>query len=179
MTFITLIVTFRYRYTWVGVTLVLGGLLLGCSANSTNQSALESSGETSVPPQLRSFPQQEAPPGDEQVGYAAAASGRLTLVDGCLRLVDAGDPSDEGYLIIWPASHYAQDENGTLAVYDGLGRQVAKVGDDIEMGGGEDNQTEPITETAFGLQEPTPPECPGPYWIMSRIVAPDKLTPRP
>lgn len=70
-------------------------------------------------------------------------------------------------------------EAGALAIYDNAGRKVTQIGDWVTMGGGEDDQTEPITKTVFGPQDPTLPKCPGPYWVMGNIESVSSPTPTP
>ncbi|HMT20783.1 MAG TPA: hypothetical protein PKE20_05975 [Promineifilum sp.] len=107
----------------------------------------------------------------------ALAYGELMVVDGCIRLVDQGNATS--YLLIWSDDHTTKDENGVLVIHDGAGQRVAQIGDWVTMGGGEDDRIEPITDTTFGLQEPTPPECPGPYWVMGNIESVGSPTPVP
>lgn len=143
---------------------------VGCAPTSDTVAPAATSADTVVlPTALRAFPQQ-LPVEGERARLTSTAEGQLALRDGCLRLVNSHDEADKGYLIIWPGAYTVKEEAGSLAIYDGQGHFLAKVGDDVVMGGGEDNQTAPLTDTVFGLTEPTPAECPGPYWIMGDFV---------
>lgn len=96
---------------------------------------------------------------------AARHSGTLTLEAGCL-WIRAGRNRD---LIIWPATNRAEWRGGRLVVMGPDDKALARVGDEIVMGGGEwsedgaaaiDGQIESM------IGEPVPPACRGgPYWI--------------
>lgn len=160
------------RHIWLALPMLIGIVAIGCTSSSTSAS-LTPTVNVFLPEQLRAFPQQDLVEG-ERARLTAAASGQLLLVDGCLRLVE--QPWTD-HLLIWPGDHTVKDEEGVLVVYDSTGQRIAQVGDWIWMGGGEISRTEPITGTVFGLQEPTPPECPGPYWVMGNIEANNGPTP--
>ena len=146
--------------------------IVGCAPTSDTVAPAATPANTVVlPAALRAFPQQ-LPVEGERARLTSIAEGQLALRDGCLRLASTDDATDSGYLIIWPGDYEVKEEDGVLAIYDGQGHFLAKVGDDVVMGGGEDNQTTPLTDTVFGLNEPTPAECPGPYWIMGDFVPP-------
>jgi len=160
------------------VTALIIALHAGCSPTSDAETIPASLDAIALPDTLLAFPQQ-APVTSERARLASLAWGQLTLIDGCLRLVDPYDAKDRGHLIIWPADHTVVDEDGQLSIFDGAGQRVASVGDNIWVGGGEDDRIEPITETAFGLQAPTPAECLGPYWVMGNIEHISDPTPSP
>ncbi len=57
---------------------------------------------------------------------------------------------------------------GVIEVLDRNGQVVARVGEQIRMGGGEI----PLTaELERQLREPLPKECPGPYWLMGQLAS--------
>lgn len=157
------------------ISLVLIGLLwvllMGCTPSSVSTLPISnesSSEDTNLPSEVIAFPQQ-LPVEGERARLSSLTSGELALRDGCLRLVNSDDANDKGYLIIWPADHSVTAEANKLVIHDGAAQKVAEVGAFITIGGGELDEVAPITDTVFGLQEPTPPQCPGPYWIMGNV----------
>jgi len=91
--------------------------------------------------------------------------GTLVVKDGCLR-ASAGD-SDEGYLIIWQTDYFLNNHEGVIEILDRNGQAVARVGEEIRMGGGE----VPLTaDLERALRAPLPEQCDGPYWLMGEIV---------
>jgi hypothetical protein len=129
-----------------------------------------------LPPGL-AFARQEPPEG-MLVEMSALMIGRLVESEGCLRVVaDGGDAA--GYLVIWPYDHSVGVEaDGTIAIRDGDGVTVARVGDQVQIGGGETPSlgSSSVIEGAGG--------CEGPYWIAARGIessapevseAPDKV----
>jgi len=91
--------------------------------------------------------------------------GQLVVKDGCLRIIPRGE--EAGYLIIWQPDYFLNDNQGTLEVWDRDGNVVARVGQEITLGLAGlpgDSQVE-----AF-LREHLPAQCPGPVWLMSRVV---------
>lgn len=99
---------------------------------------------------------------------AALLEGELTAKDGCLR-VDLGDGS-ESHLVIWQPDYFVNDNEGVIEIWDRNGEAVARVGEEIRMGGGE---VRPGEELEQQLREPLPDECEGPYWLMGELVADD------
>lgn len=107
------------------------------------------------------FPRQDPPEG-ELVEMAALLIGRLVEEQGCLRIVaDEGS----GHLVIWPYDHtVAVEADGTIAIRDGNGTVVARVGDLVRMGGGESPSIQSETVRAnLGT-------CEGPYWFAARGI---------
>jgi len=98
---------------------------------------------------------------------AALLQGTLVAHDGCLR-VSPGDGAP-GHLILWQPDYYLTDSGGTPAILDRTGAVVARVGEPIQVGGGEVPFTDDL---AAQLQSPVPPECGGPYWLMGELLAP-------
>lgn len=113
-----------------------------------------------VPPGL-AFPRQDPPEG-MFAEMAALMIGTLVEENGCLRVV-ADDGA--GHLVIWPYDHTVTVEaDGTVAIRDGAGMPVARVGDLVRMGGGETRSIQSETIRA-GLGD-----CQGPYWIAARGI---------
>ncbi len=96
----------------------------------------------------------------------ASFRGELVLDrEGCLRVRD-----EYGSLVpVWPAGFGVEASGGEVRLLNERGRVVARVGDDIEIGGGE----APPAERLAGVNERTKRElqerCPGQYWL----AAPD------
>ncbi len=109
------------------------------------------------------FPQQRSAP----IGYPDAMGGGKLVVDGegCLRTkVSAEDP---GSVPLWPSSFELDTEGDKIQVLDGKGRVVARVGDEVDMGGGD--VTREMLEENNVLDERTKQElferCPGRYFL--------------
>jgi len=101
--------------------------------------------------------------GSFSVYMQARAEGRLILKEGCLRLKRL---FGESQLIIWPHGYELRIEEKTIQVIDADGRMVARVGDWIEVGGGESKSVEHIEDY---IGQSLPPDCAGPYWIAGPI----------
>ena len=103
------------------------------------------------------FAQQKELP---NVFMQADLTGKLVLVDGCLRLQN----NDSSYLIVWPWDFSLRADGAVIKILDGTGEIVAEVGDNLMIGGGES-----LSVTGFVLQ-PLPEECVGPYWIVGNEI---------
>jgi hypothetical protein len=107
------------------------------------------------------FPRQDPPEG-VFAEMMALMIGELVEADGCLRVRGA---EDRGLLVIWPYDHtLTVDAEGVAEIRDGIGAVVARVGDTVEMGGGEASSLSGAF--AAGL----PQACTGPYWIAARGI---------
>lgn len=92
-------------------------------------------------------------------GPAALLSGTLVVRAGCLHVVpETGD----AYVVVWP-DHLALriDVAGVPVIMDGS-TEVARVGGEVHIGGG---------EQPAGL--PAVPGCPGLVWLGTEVVIPD------
>lgn len=128
---------------------------------------IEEVGPYPEPPTLEpvpglAFPRQDPPEG-VFAEMMALFIGELFEENGCLRV--RGEAQDPGLLVIWPYDHtLTVDAEGRPEVRDGEGAVVARVGDRIEMGGGQSpSLISPLAETL-------PSTCPGPYWIAARGI---------
>ena len=92
--------------------------------------------------------------------------GKLIVKDGCLR-VSASD-RDRGHLIIWQPDYFLNSNEGVIEILDRRGEAVARVGEEIRMGGGEVPLTANLKRQ---LREPLPEQCEGPYWLMGQLVS--------
>ena len=107
------------------------------------------------------FPRQDPPEG-VFAEMMALMIGELVEENGCLRVRGGEDPA---LLVIWPYDHtLTVDAEGVAEVRDGTGAVVARVGDTVEMGGGQ----APSLSGAFAAG--LPEACPGPYWIAARGI---------
>lgn len=119
---------------------------------------------TPLPAGLRALPVQ-LPPEGERVNMEALLEGELRLVDGCLR-VGEEYAGQQGNLIVWPPGFWAAEEDGAIVVFDAEGHPVARVGDVVQLGGGEVFELYQSTMASGSVMEQPPAECPGPYWIV-------------
>lgn len=108
------------------------------------------------------FPQQEPVEG-ERVVMTALIFGELRLVDGCLRV-----GSGPGHLLVWPPGFSLSTENDGVEILNGAGQVVARVGEEVHMGGGE----VPFIEEAARTRLKIPADCPGRYWIVGKVREP-------
>ena len=112
------------------------------------------------------FPRQ-GPVEGPRVVMQALLIGRLVLVDGCLRIESLH--GGESMLPIWPPEFGLATEGEQIQVLDGEGRVVARVGEEVYMGGG-GGSAEGLAEC---VREQLPPACTGPYWIVGDGVRPN------
>lgn len=98
----------------------------------------------------------------KRVYMLAEAIGRLEIINQCLRLNSSS--SDTSYLLVWP-SLFTLDQDFIL---DQFGRQVARIGQEICISGGE------IPNPAqWNQRQIIPSECEGPYWAVGLQVRPN------
>ena len=134
-------------------------LLAACQINAmgfntpTPSPSLEPSATTiptPVPTDIL-FPESSVPT-DKMM---AQLIGKLILVNGCPRM-EATDGSS--ILLIWPYNYSIDRNTQPAQIRDDTGQIVAKIGDYVEMGGGET----PIASNDSRL----PKGCAGPVWIV-------------
>ena len=92
--------------------------------------------------------------------------GKLIVKDGCLRV--SASEGDRGHLIIWQPDYFLNSNEGVIEILDRNGEVVARVGEEIRMGGGEVALTENLKRQ---LREPLPEQCEGPYWLMGQLAS--------
>jgi hypothetical protein len=112
------------------------------------------------------FPRQEPVEG-VRVVMEAELIGELVLVNGCLRVKSIYD--DRSVLPVWPPEFTLRAENDALQVLDGAGQVVARVGQEVYMGGGGGS----ATSLAECVRQQLPADCTGPYWIVGEGVRPN------
>jgi hypothetical protein len=79
--------------------------------------------------------------------------GELTLKDGYMRVGES--------LIIWQPDYFLHNNNGTIEILDRNGEVVARVGEEVAMGGG----GIPWEEVNRMIKEPLPEDCRGPFFL--------------
>jgi hypothetical protein len=113
-----------------------------------------------------SFPRQEPVEGIRAT-MEAELIGDLVLVDGCLRV--NAIHGDTSYLPVWPPEYTLQAVGDEIQVLDGEGQVVARVGQEVYMGGGEGS----AAAMPDCVREQLPAGCTGPYWIVGTGVRPN------
>ena len=94
------------------------------------------------------FFQEKPGTSPNRVYMDALGQGVLTVQDECLRL------GEDGPVIVWPVGFTPQMSNGVIEVRNALKRVVARVGEPIEIPGGQ-------------IKKDTG-DCSGPTWVMGR-----------
>ncbi len=79
--------------------------------------------------------------------------GQLVLKDGYLRIGES--------LIIWQPNYFLNNNNGTIEILDRNGAVVARVGEEVVMGGG----GIPIDYINRMIKEPLPEDCQSPFFL--------------
>lgn len=120
------------------------------------------------------FPSQ--PSSKTNAYMMALGKGRLLTVDGCVRL--EGAHGDSGDVVVWPPGYSLDRRDGEVLVLNEKGEVEARVGDEVEMGGGE------ISEDALAEKPEAqrrafekerhrygvPGRCRGPLWVAAPNV---------
>ena len=94
----------------------------------------------------------------------ALLQGKLAVTEGCLRVTGSG----RSHLVIWQPGFFVNNNEGVIEILDRNGEVVARVGEEIRIGGGEVPLTEKLKQL---LREPLPEQCRGPYWSMGELVS--------
>jgi hypothetical protein len=105
---------------------------------------------------------------DEWAEGDALLIGKLVLYDyqRCPRVTSDSGLTD--YLLLWPPDYGARVENGEVEIVDGAGQVVARVGEEVRLGGG----AIPVdwdSEKYRQLYHELPGDCHGPYWIAALL----------
>lgn len=132
--------------------------------------ASPTTGVTTPPASSVLFPQQKPSDG---LPMSAGISGELVLDEaGCLR-IDGGSPPY--FLPLWPSYFELSIQGDEIRILDGEGDFVARVGGEIDTGGGAMQHGETTPRETFralrrGVGEDMARElrerCPGPYWLV-------------
>ncbi len=94
----------------------------------------------------------------------ALLQGKLAVTEGCLRVTGSG----RSHLVIWQPDFFVNNNEGVIEILDRNGEVVARVGEEIRIGGGEVPLTEKLKQL---LREPLPEQCRGPNWSMGELVS--------
>ena len=122
----------------------------------------------SIPGSTLFFPRQKSVKGPRAV-MTALNGGELILDGDCLRVGRMNDRYADP-AIVWPAGFTPHIEDGVVQVRDGAGRTIARVGDELYMGGGEVSASF-VSELYYpGKSE----KCPGKFWIGDNVRHPSK-----
>lgn len=105
---------------------------------------------------------------------SALGGGTLIVKDRCIYMA----PSGGGGVVVWPYGYSLRREDGEIVVLNGRDEVVAKVGDEVRMGGGqitkeEAGLTPEAARRAFEEQRGelgVPDRCRGPLWVSSGVV---------
>jgi len=68
-------------------------------------------------------------------------------------------------LLVWPHGLSVSTENGVIQIIDDNGQPIMRVGDKIELGGGEGSSEHIAIDSA----ELPSNRCSGPYWIVGAV----------
>ena len=90
---------------------------------------------TPVPPALVAIP-TSAPLGEGDACMQALLTGRLVADDEAGLAVEAPDAGGERIVVVWPHGWVAGDHEGMRILLNDRGDEIARVGDQVEIGGG-------------------------------------------
>lgn len=93
----------------------------------------------------------------------ALFEGELIVENGCLRVQPDG--SDTSHLVIWQPDYFASNNNGAIEIVDRDGAVVGRVGEQINMSGGEVSSLDERQ-----LRDRLPANCSGPYWLAGNEI---------
>lgn len=110
------------------------------------------------------FPQQ-APINGERAVDTALLEGQLAMHDNCLRVTGE---NKEDFLIVWPPDVTVHVNNGVITIHDRAGQEVARVGEQVKLGGGK-VASDQSSWLSSQLRLPLPDTCSGPYWLAGEI----------
>jgi hypothetical protein len=108
--------------------------------------------------------------------WTAEVVGKLTHIDGCIRVVDQAQGID--YALVWTPDVSATIEGDQVRIITGIVRKkerevVLQFGEMVRVSGGE--TTAPDEQLLNAL----PASCRGPYWVVGSEIAPVQATPDP
>lgn len=103
-------------------------------------------------------------------GGEALMEGQLVLENGYIRLIYIFDVEptyvETSYFLIWPYGFSLNTESEEIKILDENGNEVARVGENILVGGGE----APAAEVKVYMERELPDDAEGPYWIVSDVI---------
>ena len=139
------------------LTFIIVCIMMAACANQITSAPTNT--PTSRSSLVSSFPQSITTP---SAFYDAVINGELVLSNGCLRV---NDTDGNSFLLIWRPGFSIRTDQGVVQIIDSTGQVTASVGDFVEVGGGGD-----LNPTWYGLVEPLPENCPGPYFIVGESI---------
>lgn len=142
------------------LSLIMLVLLAGCSTQIIAPAPSDTPVPTATPVIPIRFVQLAEP---MQESPAALLIGQLVNENGCLRVIP---PEGTRYSLVWNAT-ITLDSSQTPPSLVQDGRQVARVGNTVRLGGGELPKS---NLDQMKLSTPEPVSCPAPYWIVGEIV---------
>ena len=145
----------------LGVALAATGCGVAPSGAPPTASAV-----VATPAAALAFPRQAALP-DPQTYPAAEMRGILSVVGRCLRVIDTSRGTD--YLPIWHHDFTLSSDQGVVAIRDAAGQVLWRVGDTLNIGGGEVPADAASWLAIPALLQEPPADCPGPYWLVGSI----------
>jgi hypothetical protein len=95
-------------------------------------------------------------------GDQALLTGRLTIENGCLA-VSTG-PESSVY-VVWPKGYSLGETDGETWLVDDSGNQIARIGDEVQMGGGITNLAHAEPEVVGGIPSSCEVGGPDAYWF--------------
>ena len=146
----------KLKVAMIGIGIIVSILVTGCVENPP-QNGDSVNNSSSVP----FFPVQKDPSPDYM---EALLVGELVIEDGCLRVDDD--------LLVWPHGFSLSIEGEVIQVIDGTGQPIARVGDKVEVSGGEVGTSELPEGYLSEISAQLPSDrCLGPYWIIGEEIS--------
>lgn len=154
----------------------LAAAACGAQPSAVGSSATSGPASTTVPETTAI-----SEPGSDAVflNQSASVDGIPTTVDsgelavdrkGCLRMGPQGDRRPN-FVPVWPPG-YSLDAGGErMRILDGEGRVVARVGDEIRVGGGPASSLETVVDVDEQQGREIRERCPGTYFIVGEVLS--------
>ena len=146
----------KLKVAMIGLGIIVSILVTGCVENPPqNGDSVNTSSSAPF------FPVQK----DPNLDYMEALLvGELVIEDGCLRVDDD--------LLVWPHGFSLSIEGEVIQVIDGTGQPIARVGDKVEVSGGEVGTSELPEGYLSEISAQLPSDrCLGPYWIIGEEIS--------
>lgn len=107
----------------------------------------------------------------EWAALTSEIKGELVRSGDCLRLIAIS--SNTSYLVVWPPGYEVDEEGSEILIRDTSGQVVARVGEEVFMGGG--GRQRETFDGVPGVSEQLAAEiknsgCPGPYWFSGGVI---------
>jgi hypothetical protein len=137
---------------------ILGIVLSACLSSGCTQSAGLSN---SAPSETQVINFAKLKPGMNFITFTSFADGKITLVDGCFRLLK----NQTSLAIIWPETMTMVRKGSHLRLKDVATQWSGKIGDRVRLGG---KTLDDIS--AVDLDNKAVMGCVGPYFVASNII---------